>query len=110
MSVASHRNLRQHRSANHQPFARTSSEEYSMRHLLLAASMLCALALPAKAEFVLNDFTVADLGATEFGNAPRLLTLQNAPFDNGAVVSNGGATQFLNNITIGPAPAFSVTG
>jgi hypothetical protein len=83
----------------------------SMRKLLLATTALLALSvLPAKAEFILASNTFAELGATGFGNAPRLLSLQNTPFENGAVVSNGGATQFLNNITIGPAPTFTVNG
>lgn len=82
-----------------------------MKKLLLATSiLLTAFALPAQADFILNNEVFADLGATGFGNAPRLLTLQNAPFENGAVVSNGGATQFLNNITIGASPGFAVTG
>jgi hypothetical protein len=81
-----------------------------LKYALLAATVLAAATLPAKAGFVLNDNVFADLGATGFGNAPRLLTLQNFPLENGAVVSNGGATQFLNDITIGPSPAFNVTG
>jgi hypothetical protein len=82
-----------------------------MRKLLLATTALLALAVaPAKAEFVLNDNVFADLGGTGFGVAPRLLTLQNFPLQNGAVVSVGGTETFLNNISIGPAPAFTVTG
>lgn len=84
-----------------------------MKKTILAAVLLAGTAfatMPAQAEFILNDQVFADLGATGFGNAPRLLTLQNAPFENGAVVSNGGATQFLNNITIGPSPGFVVSG
>ena len=83
-----------------------------MKRTILAAVLLActALATPASAEFILNDETFADLGATGFGNAPRLLTLQNAPFENGAVVSVTGTQTFLNNISIGPSPGFVVTG
>lgn len=84
-----------------------------MKRVLLAAAAALAvitMAPTAQAEFVLNDFVFADLGATGFGNAPRLLSLQNTPIQNGAVVSVGGAETFLNNITIGPAPAFTVSG
>jgi hypothetical protein len=83
-----------------------------MKKTTLAAVLLActALATPASAEFVLNDNVFADLGATGFGNAPRLLTLQNNPFENGAVTSVGGATTFLNDITIGPSPGFAVSG
>jgi len=79
---------------------------------LVAGAAVAAIAFtsPAQAEFVLADNVFADLGATGFGNAPRLLSLQNNPFENGAVVSVGGTQTFLNNITIGPAPGFTVTG
>jgi len=75
-----------------------------MKRTILAAALLAGTAfatLPAQAEFVLSANTFADLGGTGFGVAPRLLTLQNFPFENGAVVSNLGATQFLNNISVG---------
>jgi hypothetical protein len=51
--------------------------DYSMKRILLAASFLTALALPANASLVLSDFVFADLGSTGFGNAPRLLNIQN---------------------------------
>jgi hypothetical protein len=70
-----------------------------MKKLLLAASMLTALALPAQAHFVLADETFADLGGTGFGVLPRLLTLQNSPNESGAVVSNGGTQGFLSPVT-----------
>jgi hypothetical protein len=80
--------------------------------LLTAAGLLVSMAVvtPAKAHFVLNDQVFADLGGTGFGVAPRLLTLQNTPFQNGAVVSVGGTQTFLNNITVGPSPTFTVSG
>jgi hypothetical protein len=85
-----------------------------MKKTILAAAILLAgaaiTAMPAQAEFVLNDFTFADLGATGFGNAPRLLTLQNTPNQSGAVVSNGGATGFLSPITIDDANNFAISG
>jgi hypothetical protein len=85
-----------------------------MKKTTLAAVFLLAgaalMPMPAQADFVLNDNVFAELGGTGFGNAPRLLSLQNSPFENGAVVSVGGTETFLNNITIGPAPAFTVSG
>jgi len=84
-----------------------------MKRTIFAAALLAGTALvtmPANAEFILNNEIFADLGATGFGNAPRLLTLQNSPFQNGAVVSVGGTETFLNNISIGPSPNFTVTG
>src|SRR5262245_48358106 len=86
-----------------------------MRKVILTAALLAGAALmtvpvPAQADFILNSNIFTDLGATGFGNAPRLLSLQNNPLENGAVVSVGGVQTFLNNISIGPAPAFTVTG
>jgi hypothetical protein len=65
---------------------------------LLAGTVFTAL--PAKAEFVLSEFTFADLGGTGFGVAPRLLTLQNSPNQSGAVISQGGTQAFLSPITV----------
>ena len=76
--------------------------------LLLAGTALTTL--PANAEFILNDNTFADLGATGFGNAPRLLTLQNNPSQSGAVISVGGTQTFLSPITIDDANNFAITG
>ena len=69
---------------------------------LVAGAAVAAIAFtsPAQAEFVLADNVFADLGATGFGNAPRLLSLQNNPFENGAVVSVGGTQTFLNAIEL----------
>jgi hypothetical protein len=69
--------------------------EYSMKRILLAASMLTALALPAQADIVLNQLIFADLGATGFGNAPRLLTLQRNDFEAGGTVAGAGGTTQL---------------
>lgn len=71
-----------------------------MKKLLLAASILTALALPARAEFILSDNTFADLGGTGFGVLPRLLTLQNTGAESGAVISQGGTQAFLSPATI----------
>jgi hypothetical protein len=83
-----------------------------MRKLLLATTALLALssltAMPAQAEFILHDEVFAHLGATGFGDAPRLLTLQNAPNESGAVTSVNGATVFLSPVTFGAN--FSMTG
>jgi hypothetical protein len=87
-----------------------------MRKFLLATTALLALTAvtPAKAEFILANNTFADLGATGFGNAPRLLTLGGGSIidtqSNGAVTSVGGTETFLTNISIGPSPDFAVTG
>jgi hypothetical protein len=93
-------------------------ELLEMKRTIFAAAALLASAalttLPANAEFILADNVFADLGATGFGNAPRLLTLGGGSIidtqSNGAVVSAGGTEQFLTNIVIGPSPAFTVTG
>jgi len=74
-----------------------------MKRTILAAALLAGTAfatLPAQADFVLHDETFANLGATGFGNAPRLLTLQNSGLESGAVVSNGGTQGFLSPITV----------
>jgi hypothetical protein len=60
-----------------------------MKKLLLAASMLTALALPANANLVLEDAIFADLGATGFGNAPRLLNIQNNGSEAGGTFYSG---------------------
>jgi hypothetical protein len=60
-----------------------------------AASMgSTALPTPARANLVLFGGSVGtsftDLGALGFGNAPRLLTLQNGPTESGQIVFTGG--------------------
>jgi hypothetical protein len=77
-----------------------------MKRLLLAATALAAIALSAmaaKADLVLNPVVFRDLGATGFGDAPRLLTLQANDYEAGAVISQGGTQTFLNNV-IGTQP------
>ena len=81
---------------------------------LLATMIAIPLATssPAKANFVLDEFVFADLGATGFGNAPRLLTLQTTPETASraarSLVYLAGATQFLSAISV--YGAFIVTG
>jgi hypothetical protein len=68
-----------------------------MKKVLLAATaMALALTVPAKADLVLSDLIFRDLGATGFGNAPRLLTLQNNPLESGGTIATaGGGTAFF---------------
>jgi hypothetical protein len=67
-----------------------------MKKLLLTTAMAIALAAPANATLLLSEQTFADLGATGFGNAPRLLTLQNSPLESGGTIAGpGGTTQFF---------------
>jgi hypothetical protein len=67
-----------------------------MKRLLLAATAIAAIALSgmvsAKATLLLSEETFRDLGATGFGNAPRLLTIQENVFEQGStfVTSTGG--------------------
>ena len=67
-----------------------------MRKVLLAASALLVFAVPAKADLILSDLIFRDLGATGFGAAPRLLTLQNNPLESGGTIATaGGGTAFF---------------
>ena len=79
---------------------------------LVAGAAVAAMAFtsPAQAEFILSNQVFADLGATGFGNAPRLLTLQNSPIESGAVISVGGVQTFLSPITIDDANNFAISG
>jgi len=75
-----------------------------MKRTILAAVLLAGTALttlPANATLVLSDLVFRDLGATGFGAAPRLLTLQNNVFESGATVAGAGGTTIL----IGPDAA-----
>jgi hypothetical protein len=81
-----------------------------MKKLLLAATILSAVALPAQAHFILADETFADLGGTGFGVLPRLLTLQNSPNESGAVISQGGTQAFLSPVTFSGLNGTTLTG
>jgi hypothetical protein len=66
-----------------------------MKRLLLAASILTALALPAQADLVLSELVFRDLGGTGFGVAPRLLSIQQTGFEQGSTFATaGGGTGF----------------
>jgi len=84
-----------------------------MKRLLLAATILSAVALPAKAEFVLADETFTNLGGTGFGVLPRLLTLQaqgSTGVETGAVISIGGTQGFLSPVTFSGTNGTTLTG
>jgi hypothetical protein len=70
-----------------------------MKKVILAAVLLAGTALaamPAQADIILNDFVFRDLGATGFGNAPRLLTLHNNTLESGGTIPTaGGGTSFF---------------
>ena len=67
-----------------------------MKRLLLAGIAVLAISLPAHADIIINSPTLTDLGATGFGDAPRLLTLQNNPLESGGTIAGaGGTTQFF---------------
>lgn len=71
----------------------------TMRVVIAACAVLAATSSVAKADLVLVNGTPSasfiDLGAQGFGNAPRLLTLQDSPFESGFMtpvdITNGGA-------------------
>jgi len=66
---------------------------------LLATTVIAAgaflFASAAHADLVLSDLVFRDLGATGFGDAPRLLTLQNNGFESGATVAGAGGSTNL---------------
>jgi hypothetical protein len=67
-----------------------------MKKLLCATALALVLATPASADLILSDLIFRDLGATGFGNAPRLLTLQNSPLESGGTIATaGGGTAFF---------------
>jgi len=69
-----------------------------MKKSTLAAALLAGMALtamPAKADLVISDLIFRDLGATGFGAAPRLLTLQDNGFESGATVAGPGGSTIL---------------
>jgi hypothetical protein len=70
-------------------------EGVPMRKALVLTTAIVGLGLatlPAKATLLLSEETFLDLGATGFGNAPRLLTIQQNVFEQGStfVTSTGG--------------------
>jgi len=63
-----------------------------------AAFAVAAMALSTSvhADIVLTDLVFRDLGATGFGDAPRLLTLQSNGLESGGTIAGpGGTTQFF---------------
>jgi hypothetical protein len=70
------------------------------KSLLLATALASvAFAPAAKADLMIAESTFADLGATGFGNAPRLLTLQNNGFEAGGTVAGAGGTTLFTGPT-----------
>jgi hypothetical protein len=84
-----------------------------MKKTTLAAVLLAGTAftaMPAQADFVLSDLTFRDLGATGFGNAPRLLTLQQNVLEAGGTVAGvNGETLFVRGGTVGNPEIFCTT-
>jgi len=80
-----------------------------MKRILFATTALLALAtMPAKADLVLSDAVFRDLGATGFGNAPRLLNIQNNGSEaGGTFATSGGGTGFFTGL---PAPGLGGVG
>jgi hypothetical protein len=77
-----------------------------MKKCLLMAALLAGaafVALPANANLVLSDLVFRDLGATGFGNAPRLLNIQNNGSEAGGTFYTGDPSVlgFQNNTTTG---------
>jgi hypothetical protein len=52
----------------------------------------------ANADLLLQEETFRDLGATGFGNAPRLLTIQNNVFEAGGTVAGAGGTTLFTDL------------
>src|SRR5262245_3228844 len=70
-----------------------------MKKLLLASAALLALAMPAQANLVLEEGVFVDLGATGFGNAPRLLNIQHNDSEAGGTFAGaGGTTRFFTGL------------
>jgi hypothetical protein len=72
----------------------------NVKSLLLATALASvAFAPAAQADLMIAESTFADLGATGFGNAPRLLTLQNNGFEAGGTVAGAGGTTLFTGPT-----------
>jgi hypothetical protein len=81
--------------------------------LLLASAAALGLATPpANADIVLSDLVFRDLGATGFGNAPRLLTLQQNVLESGGTIATagGGTAFFYGGIPTVPQTACTSNG
>src|SRR5215471_4697796 len=79
-----------------------------MKRVLLVTTAMLALAIPAKADLILEAAVFADLGATGFGNAPRLLNIQNNGSEAGGTFATaGGGTGFFTGL---PAPGLGGLG
>ena len=85
-----------------------------MRKLLLgtAAVLLALSGTAAEADIILSSLIFRDLGATGFGNAPRLLTLQNNDLESGGVIAGAGGTTsfFFGGIPTVPQTACTDNG
>jgi hypothetical protein len=86
-----------------------------MKKVILAAVLLAGTALatmPAKADIILSDLVFRDLGATGFGAAPRLLTLQNNTLESGGTIATagGGTAFFFGGIPTVPQTACDSNG
>jgi hypothetical protein len=58
--------------------------------------LVAALSGAAHADIILSNLVFRDLGATGFGDAPRLLTLQQNDLESGGVIAGaGGSTSFF---------------
>jgi hypothetical protein len=72
------------------------------RFLLAAAAILAVTTGAAQADLVISDLVFRDLGGTGFGVAPRLLTLQETPFEAGGTFATaGGGTGFTTGLPPG---------
>jgi hypothetical protein len=84
-----------------------------MTRNILAAALLAGtamIAVPAQADIVLSELVFRDLGATGFGNAPRLLTLQSNELESGGTRAglNGATNYFYGGIpTVTATPCTS---
>jgi hypothetical protein len=84
-----------------------------MKSTILAAVLLAGTALtslPAQADIVLSDFVFRDLGATGFGNAPRLLSLGNNSLETGGTFYTGTPNTSLNGPGSELQTGFSIGG
>src|SRR5215472_15993040 len=84
-----------------------------MKRVLLATVAALAFVVPANADLVLESTIFADLGATGFGNAPRLLNIQNNGSEAGGSFytgANGTQAQKTGFFTGLPAPGLGGLG